>query len=110
MVYWDMVDWLMVEGGVVESRQGVMMGQVRSCWQMMVAGKSMAGGWRKVWGVANDWQRWFLEMGSWEMGGGVNRGNREGCKVKEGLLREWGAECSSHEEHLEIYFILSILK
>ena len=88
MVYWDMVDWLMMEGGVVECRQSVMMGLVGSCWQMMGTGKSMASGWRKVWGVANNWQRWLLEMGSWEVGRGVDRGNRKRCKVKEGLLWE----------------------
>ena len=72
------------------------MGLVGSCWQMLVAGKSMASGWRKVWCVANNWQRWFLEMGSWEVGRGVDGGNWERCKVKEGLLRGWQAECCSH--------------
>ena len=73
MVYWGMVVGWLVERGVVECRQGVMMGLVESCClKMMVAGKAMmASYWWKVWGVANNWWRWFVEMGSWQMGRGV---------------------------------------
>ena len=68
MMNWGvMVDWLM-EGGVVEGRQGVVVGS----WGMVVAGKGMASGWREVWGVVNNWWGWFVEMGSWEMGRGVD--------------------------------------
>ena len=53
--------------------------------------------------VAYNWQRrWFLEMRCWVMGGGVDRGNWEGGKVKEGLLGDWGAESWREQEHLEI--------
>ena len=74
-----------MEGGVVEGRQGVVVGS----WGMVVAGKAMASGWREMWGVVNSWRRWFVEMGSREMGRGVDRGNWEGSKVIERLLRDW---------------------
>ena len=68
MMNWGvMVDWLM-EGGVVEGRQGVVVGS----WGMVVAGKAMASGWREVWGVVNNWWGGFVEMGSREMGRGVD--------------------------------------
>ena len=62
MMNWSVVvDWVM-EGGVVEGRQGV----------VVVAGKAMASGWGEVGGVVNNWGRWFFEMGCREMGRGVD--------------------------------------
>ena len=81
-----MVD-LMVDGlvkGVVELGQRV----VRR--HMVVA---------DVRGVVDD--RWLLEMRCREVWGRVDRGNREGGKVKEWSLRYRRAERSGHQEHLK---------
>ena len=82
-----MVDGLVVDGlvkGVVELGQRV----VRR--HMVVA---------DVRGVVDD--RWLLEMWCREMWGGVDRGNREGGKVKERSLRYRRAQRSGHQEHLK---------
>ena len=46
-------------------------------------------------------ERWLLEMRGREMRGGVDRGNREGGKVKEWSLRYRRAQRSGHQEHLK---------
>ena len=50
-------------------------------------------------GVVDD--RWLLEMQGREVRGGVDRGNREGGKVKERSLRYRRAQRSGHQEHLK---------
>ena len=83
---------LMVDGlvkGVVELGQRVVR-RVRSCRHMVVA---------DVRGVVDD--RWLLEMRCREVRGGVDRGNREGGKVKERSLGYRRAERSGHQEHLK---------
>ena len=50
-------------------------------------------------GVVGD--RWLLEMRCREVRGGVDRGNREGGKVKERSLGYRRAERSGHQEHLK---------
>ena len=87
-----MVVDLMVDGlvkGVVELGQRVVR-RVRSCRYMVVA---------DVRGVVD--HRWLLEMRCREMRGGVDRGNREGGKVKERSLGYRRAERSGHQEHLK---------
>ena len=87
-----MVDGLVVDGlvkGVVELGQRVVR-RVRSCRHMVVA---------DVRGVVDD--RWLLEMRCREMCGGVDRGNREGGKVKERSLGYRRAQRASHQEHLK---------
>ena len=88
----DVVVDLMVDGlvkGVVELGQRVVR-RVRSCRHMVVA---------DVRGVVDE--RWLLEMRCREMCGGVDRGNREGGKVKERSLGDRRAERSGHQEHLK---------
>ena len=46
-------------------------------------------------------ERGLLEMRCREMCGGVDRGNREGGKVKEWSLRYRRAQRSGHQEHLK---------
>lgn len=46
-------------------------------------------------------ERWLLEMRCREVRGGVDRGNREGGKVKERSLGYRRAQRSGHQEHLK---------
>ena len=89
-----MVDGLVVvvDGlvkGVVELGQRVVR-RVRSCRHMVVA---------DVRGVVDE--RWLLEMRGREVRGRVDRGNREGGKVKERSLWYRRAQRSGHQEHLK---------
>ena len=87
MVVDGLVDLMVVDGlvkGVVELRQRV----VRR--HMVVA---------DVRGVVDD--RWLLEMRCREMRGRVDRGNREGGKVKERSLGYRRAQRSGPQEHLK---------